>query len=342
MGRTLGPRTFRTSMPPGLARLRVTCSRTASLTPGDVSGRANCGRMSLLPITPDGMSLRLRHALPAVALACALAAPAARASFPGANGALAFPAGAASIRDQDPVELFAADESGAVRRLAGGAGYQGAPAWSADGRRLAYASDGVLVVAVGDTQRRLALGREAGEPAWSPDGARLAFTSGGDLYTAGADGRAIRRLTTDGANAAPAWSPGGTRLAYVHAGTLVTARADGSAPTPIADGVIQADWSPDGRRLVAVRRDGEFAELWILDAAGGTARRLTAGHDDLAARWSPDGRRVAFVRDGDVWTVALDGTALRRITTSGDVGAALAWQPLARFGAPSRRRRHHR
>jgi len=298
--------------------------------------------MSLLPITPDGMSLRLRHALPAVALACALAAPAARASFPGANGALAFPAGAASIRDQDPVELFAADESGAVRRLAGGAGYQGAPAWSADGRRLAYASDGVLVVAVGDTQRRLALGREAGEPAWSPDGARLAFTSGGDLYTAGADGRAIRRLTTDGANAAPAWSPGGTRLAYVRAGTLVTARPDGSAPTPIADGVIQADWSPDGRRLVAVRRDGEFAELWILDAAGGTARRLTAGHDDLAARWSPDGRRVAFVRDGDVWTVALDGTALRRVTTSGDVGAALAWQPLARFGAPSRRRRHHR
>ena len=122
-------------MPPGLARLRVTCSRTASLTPGDVSGRANCGRMSLLPITPDGMSLRLRHALPAVALACALAAPAARASFPGANGALAFPAGAASIRDQDPVELFAADESGAVRRLAGGAGYQGAPAWRPSARR---------------------------------------------------------------------------------------------------------------------------------------------------------------------------------------------------------------
>src|SRR5436190_18463417 len=164
-----------------------------------------------------------RRSLTALASFVLLAFPqAAAVAFPGANGDLAFSAGRGSIRDQSPIDLFSLSAKGATRRLAGGAGYQGAPAWSADGRRLAYASDGVLVVAVGDTQRRLALGREAGEPAWSPDGARLAFTSGGDLYTAGADGRAIRRLTTDGANAAPAWSPGGTRLAYVHAGTLVT------------------------------------------------------------------------------------------------------------------------
>ena len=78
------------------------------------------------------MPLRLRHLLPVVLVVNALCAPAARASFPGANGALAFPAGAASIRNQDAVELFAADESGGLRRLAGGAGYQGAPAWSAD------------------------------------------------------------------------------------------------------------------------------------------------------------------------------------------------------------------
>src|SRR4051812_19003246 len=87
--------------------------------------------------------------LGAVLAAAALLPAAARASFPGANGALAFPAGAGSVRDQSPIALFSVSGGGATRRLAGGAGYQGAPAWSADGRRLAYASDGALVVVAG-------------------------------------------------------------------------------------------------------------------------------------------------------------------------------------------------
>src|SRR5438105_12857818 len=112
-----------------------------------------------------------RRSLTALASFVLLAFPqAAAAAFPGANGDLAFSAGRGSIRDQSPVDLFSLSAKGATRRLASGAGYQGAPAWSADGRRLAYASDGVLVV-VG---KRLNLGRPAGEPAWSPDGARLA------------------------------------------------------------------------------------------------------------------------------------------------------------------------
>src|SRR3954469_19652259 len=111
------------------------------------------------------------------------------AAFPGVNGDLAFPQGRGSIRAQSPVALFSLSAKGATRRLAGGAGYQGAPAWSADGRRLAYASDGALVGVTGGHVQRLALGRPAGEPAWAPDGARLAFTSAGDVFTVRADGR---------------------------------------------------------------------------------------------------------------------------------------------------------
>jgi Tol biopolymer transport system component len=270
-------------------------------------------------------------------LLAAFVPPIALAAFPGANGELAFPAGPGSIRDQSAIDLFSLSAKGATRRLAGGAGYQGSPAWSADGRRLAYATSDALVVVANGHTRRLTLGRPAGEPAWAPDGTRLAFTSAGDVFTVRPDGHAARRVTSDGGNAAPAWSPGGTQLAFIRAGELVVARPDGTAVTGLGGGALSADWAPDGTRLIVSRRalDGDqHAELWVVGTDGGE-RPLTAGHDDFAARWSPDGRQVAFVRDGDVWTVPAAGGAPRRVTSAGDIGDALAWQPVARH--PRRR-----
>jgi dipeptidyl aminopeptidase/acylaminoacyl peptidase len=287
-----------------------------------------------LPINRP-VSPRLLFVLAGTAVAAVLAAfgpPVALAAFPGANGDLAFPAGLGSVRDQSPVDLFSLSAKGATRRLAGGAGYQGAPAWSADGRRLAYATDGALVVVTGGHVQRLALGRPAGEPAWAPDGARLAFTSAGDVFTVRADGRAARRVTSGGGSAAPAWSPSGAQLAFITGGELLVARPDGTTVAGLAAGALSADWAPDGARLVVSRRataGDQRAELWIV-GADGAVRQLTGGHDDLAARWSPDGRQVAFVRGGDVWTVPAAGGTARRVTSAGDIGAALAWQPVAR------------
>lgn len=109
--------------------------------------------------------------------------------------------------------------------LVTGPGYDGTPAWSADGR-LAFVSDragsrDVWIREPDGTERRLTTspGRED-NPAWSPDGRWVAYEArvdeDQDIYIMAADGSRKVRVTTEPArNAYPAWSPDGSTLAYV-------------------------------------------------------------------------------------------------------------------------------
>ena len=81
-------------------------------------------------------------------------------------------------------------------------------------------SDIFTVSSNGTGVKRLTSGSSFdGFPAWSPDGARIAFTSGRDgnleLYTMAADGSDVQRLTNDPRDdQSPAWSPDGKRVAF--------------------------------------------------------------------------------------------------------------------------------
>ena len=184
------------------------------------------------------------------------------------------------------------------------------PAFSSDGKRLAYFSwrGDRVGLRIRDMQtgddRGLTTDQDDAYPSWSPDGTRIVFWNVRDngISTIRVDG-ADRRGMTKGQF--PAWSPRGDKIVYkgcVGGGNcgLVLANPDGSSPTRITtnanDG--QPAWSPDGHTVAFVSdRDGNW-EIYAINADGSWLRRVTDDiHTDGLPAWAADGTRIAFLSD---------------------------------------------
>jgi hypothetical protein len=201
----------------------------------------------------------------------------------------------------------------------------GSPAGPVVNGRIAFAmrSDIFTIRPGGGGLRRLTRGAgRDDEPAWSPDGRWVAFdrTSSHDkvtsVYVVGkAGGRP--RLLVRGARS-PSWSPSGRRLAVLRSGVtcsrscpsardLWTVAFARGKPRLALAGAWSGDWSPSGRDLAAMREDG----IWIVSVASGKVRRLSGVTGGVGARadWSPDGSKLLLVANNGLVTVStLDGS----------------------------------
>lgn len=151
-------------------------------------------------------------------------------------------------------------------------------------------------------------GYPAWEPAWSPDGTQLAFRGyfgvpNGDysVYTIGADGCELTRLTKAPNGTEPTWSPTGDRLAYALGGITVI-KADGTGRRSLTQDrpgiVADSDpaWSSSNRIAFERAVHGAPSEIYAVNPDGSGLSALTRGRPGfIEPAWSGDGRQIAYV-----------------------------------------------
>ncbi|HST51596.1 MAG TPA: PDZ domain-containing protein [Pyrinomonadaceae bacterium] len=150
-------------------------------------------------------------------------------------------------------------------------------------------------------------------PAWSPDGRWVAYLSDRsgeyEIYVRPSDGTGEeRRITTDGDiwRFNPVWSPDSTKIAYgdkrqrlrfVEVATGRTTEVDHSTTNDITN----YSWSPDSRWLAYSKLgDNQFSEIWVYSLASSRTRKLTGGWtSDTEPVFDPKGRYLYFLSNRD-------------------------------------------
>lgn len=191
----------------------------------------------------------------------------------------------------------------------------------------------------GEPLRRVPSSRSEQQPAWSPEGDAIAFISDRsgslELWSGRPGGtELIRHTDLEGPlPGSPAWSPDGRFILFDAAvdGRATLWRVDRQSRRPqrlVRDSHdnCNGSFSRDGEKIYfASNREGAW-DIWSVPAAGGAARRITAGGGFLAQE-SPDGARLYYARleEPGIWRLPASGGEAERVLSDLDLPDWGSW-----------------
>jgi len=260
------------------------------------------------------------------------------------------------------VTLLTVDPDGnAPMRLAGGRkgggpveGF-GRLSWRLDGAEIAFPGVGslFLVGADGIGIRQLNIANAA-RPVFAPDGRTLAFTrfvgDGATIWTIDLASGVQRQLTPSRRGleyVSSSFSVDGTTLLATRIDAqrngeteLMALHLDTGGATRLLRHGFAPVYSPDGSKIAFFRELGDrrISDLFVLDLASGSLRRLTRTphKEEVFASWDPSGERIAFARfrprhfesANSIVQINADGTCeTETLARDRTVFYAPAWQP---------------